>query len=61
MRLSDPRVGEILRWWRTLTWWNRLQFAFFHPQEWLSVVSLDQADRKARQAMLSKVFGESNN
>ena len=58
MRLSDPRVEKILQWWREQPFWNKCLLAISHPSEWMSVTSLDKADRKACQDMVKRVFGQ---
>lgn len=57
MRLSDPRVIEILLWWREQPFWNKCLFAIFHPNEWMCVVCIDRADKKVRREMYDRIFG----
>ena len=56
MRLNDPRVDEILQWWRKQPFWNKCLIALFHFNEWMSVTSLDWADKKASRELKERVF-----
>lgn len=57
MRLSDPRVIEVLQWWRGLPFWRKFLIAIFHPLVWAVICGLDKFDRQAREEMYNRVFG----